>query len=480
MRINGRRELIYLALAAAEVCWVSPIFLVLNQAISRHRPLLLWLGMLILLLGFFYFYRALVQANLSLRLQQTLLTVALLASIFLVIRGHLYAGLTMSGGEWIEFLGQRLATLTALVPDEVLAALALIYLWARGMHLARRSISTESAGYSFRSGIVIFIWFGLGIALLTGKDLTPYILPFFFFALVAIALARIEEISHLPGGSQAPFSGYWAGSSIVAVALLLLLGMAVALFFNGGSLRQILTWLSPVFYLLLMLLFALALLFFTGLDWLFSLLPVNWEPFRQFLDSIISQVRSAFPELTSPGDAVDPATVRAFTISSNVILLASLVAVVLLLTWYRLRRAQDREADETRESLLSAAALARSLRDLLQAGRQRLGDLADLAGRLGLERFLSAISIRRIYVNLVRLATEQGYPRAAAQTPYEYIDTLHQALPGSEAESALITQAYIDAHYGQLPDTPHELQLIRDAWERVRVRQADRQKEAHK
>ena len=43
--------------------WVTPIFAVLSQATLRHRPLLLWLGMLVLLLGFFYLYRALALAR---------------------------------------------------------------------------------------------------------------------------------------------------------------------------------------------------------------------------------------------------------------------------------------------------------------------------------------------------------------------------------------------------------------------------------
>ena len=65
--LNGRRELICLALAAAEACCVAPLFLAVSYNIARHSPLLLWIGMLVLLLGFFYFYRALALANLSLR-----------------------------------------------------------------------------------------------------------------------------------------------------------------------------------------------------------------------------------------------------------------------------------------------------------------------------------------------------------------------------------------------------------------------------
>jgi len=465
---SGRRELIYVALAAAEMCWVTPIFAALSQETLSHRPLLLWLGMLILLLGFFYLYRALVQANLPLAAQQGLLLSALLLSIVLLVRYHVYADLSLHGTEWIDYLLWRLSSVTVFLP-EMLAVLALIYLWARGIHLARRSVSVDSVGFSFRAGIVILIWFGIGITFLTRREVTPFVIPYFFFALTAVALARIEETSQLPGGSRVHFSGYWVGSSVVAVVLLMAVGMAVVFFFYGGSLEQIFSWLSPVFNLLLILLYNVMLWLLGAISWLMSLIPIDWGALKGMLEGLSQQLQAALKGLNLPSAEPSPAAERAFHLSANVVLIIILIALVLLFTWYRWRRARARGADETHESLLSAGALGRSLADLLQAGRQRLGDLA---GRVLGIQFLSAISIRRIYANLVRLATEQGYPRASAQTPYEYLVTLLQALPGSEADTTLITNAYVNAHYGKLPDTMEELRQIRDAWYRVRAQPA--------
>jgi len=245
--------------------------------------------------------------------------------------------------------------------------------------------------------------------------------------------------------------------------------MAVAVFFYGGSLEQIFSWLSPLFNLLLILVYNLALWLLAAIWWLVSLLPINWGALREAFDSLSVQLRSALEGLDRSSLEPSPAAERVFHLSANVVLVVVLITLVLLFTWYRQRRARARGADETHESLLSAATLGRSLADLLQAGRQRLGEVA---GRILGVQFLSAISIRRIYANMVRLATEQGYPRGSAQTPYEYLDTLRQALPGSETETALITNAYVNAHYGKLPDTPEELQQIRDAWQRVRAQQA--------
>jgi hypothetical protein len=82
---------------------------------------------------------------------------------------------------------------------------------------------------------------------------------------------------------------------------------------------------------------------------------------------------------------------------------------------------------------------------------------------------LSAITIRRIYANLVRLATRAGYPRARSETPFEYVGTLQQVWPGLESDVALITDAYVQAHYGQVPESRDELQQIRACWERIRA-----------
>ncbi len=112
---------------------------------------------------------------------------------------------------------------------------------------------------------------------------------------------------------------------------------------------------------------------------------------------------------------------------------------------------------------------------MLRGGVDRLAELAGLLGRFGpTARFLAAVSIRRIYANLMRLGAEAGYPRRQAQTPYEYLETLCQALPGSQEDVTVITEAYVQAHYGQLPDSLEEVQRIRACWERAHAREMER------
>jgi hypothetical protein len=429
----------------------------------------MWLGLLTIMLGFFYGYRALLRAGLPLRQQQGLMVLVLLLAILLVLRGHLYAGPPQGKG-WLAMLIDHLSDLSILLSGEMVAAGLMIYLWGRAMHLAGRSLSTVSVGLTFRAGIVILVWFGLAVGLLLRRDVTAFVLPYFFFSLVAVALARIEEVSQLPGGSQAQFSGYWVGSSVAAVAVLVLAGAALAALFAGGGLQPVLRLLTPIFYVVVGLLVGVALLMFALLQAITAGLHLNWGAVGQLLQDLLVRLQKIAAGLEQPStQPADPGLLRAIHLSGNLLLIGGLVVLILALTWLRLRRGREEPGNETRESVLSLGSIADGLAALLRGGRRRL---AGLAGRVGLNQFLAAISIRHIYANLVRLASEAGYPRAAAQTPYEYLDVLRRAFPEGQVETALITNAYVRAHYGELPDTPAELQRIRDAWQRVREQQS--------
>jgi hypothetical protein len=472
---NSRREAIHMALAAAELCWAAPLFMALSEAGSRHSPPLLWLGMLVLLLGFFYLYRALEKANLSLPLHQSLMLVALLLILLFFLRFHIYAQAGSRGVDWLLEPFRRFADLGAAWGDDLVAILTLIYLWARGIQLARRSITPQAVGSSFRVGVVVFVWCGLFTLVFSRGDMAGFVAPFFFFSLVAIALARVEEISHMLGSSKIRGGSFWIGSSVAAVAFLVLLGLLLSVLFTGGALERVLHFFSPLLTLLQLLIFGLVFLVIGFFELVLSLVPID-------LSAWLERLRKAAEGLqldTGPlpqAEAQTEAQLRLLgTVQLGVIvaIIVGFIVLVLLFTWWRVHRNAEEELGESRESLLSAGAVARSLLAMLRSGRERLGEMAGMVDRFGLgSRLLSALSIRRIYANLVRLATAAGYPRVKAQTPFEYLSVLCEAWPDQESDLTLITQAYVNAHYGEVPDTREELERIRGCWERVRGQKA--------
>jgi hypothetical protein len=473
--INSRREAIYLALSAAELCWAAPLFMTLSEAGRRHSPWLLWLGMLVLLLGFFYLYRALEKANLSLRLHQSLMLVALLLMLLFFFRFHIYARAGLQGADWLLEPFRRFTDLGAAWAEDLLAILTLIYLWARGIHLARRSITAQAVGFSFRAGVVIFVWCGLLTLLFSHGDMAGFVAPFFFFSLVAIALARVEEISHMPGSSKVRGSSFWIGSTVAAVAFLVLLGLLLSVFFTGGGLERVLRFFSPLLTLVQLLIFGLVFLVLGFFELLLSLVPIDLSAWLERLRRATEALQLDAGPLPQ-AEAQTAAQLRLLgTVQLGVIvaIIVGFIALVLLFTWWRVHRNGEEELGESRESLLSAGAVARSLLAMLRSGRERLGEMAGLVDRFGLgSRLLSAISIQRIYASLVRLAAGAGYPRVKAQTPFEYLVVLCEAWPDNESDLTLITNAYVNAHYGEVPDTREELERIRGCWERVRGQRA--------
>jgi len=473
--LNVRQEVMLVALAAAEICWVAPIFLALSQVSAPHVPLLLSLGMLVLLLGFFYVYRAVVAANLPLRLQQGVVLLVLLLAIGLFLRYHVYAGPEWRGASWFITLLRSLADVEAVQPGGWVAVMFLIYFWARGIHLARRSLSLQGVAFSFRAGVVILIAGALLMHFLSDLDAAGFVIPYFFFALLAVALARIEEVSQVPNSSRSVFSGFWIGSTLASVGLLVLLGMGVALFFYGGGLQGVIDWLWPAVVVVELILVGIGVLLLAIVEAVLGLFSLDLSTLGLGLREALARLGEALTLPTfapPPGSNPDtrPPFLGVAQVAMAVGIPLGIIGLVLLLTWYRQWRARHGGRDEARESTFSAGALARGLRAALEDGLARLGELAGLVDRFGVgSRFLAALSVRRIYANVVRLATDAGYPRARSQTPYEYLGVLRRALPERQEEVLAITEAYVAAHYGQVPDTREELARLRACWQRIRA-----------
>ena len=107
-----------------------------------------------------------------------------------------------------------------------------------------------------------------------------------------------------------------------------------------------------------------------------------------------------------------------------------------------------------------------------------LAQIRTLAGQFGGHHRRSIASIRKIYASMVDLATEAGYPRRAADTPYEYRSTLYDAFADSREAVDTITEAYVRTHYGEVPDTPAKMAQIVQFWEQLRAHVTPRAKDA--
>jgi hypothetical protein len=103
-------------------------------------------------------------------------------------------------------------------------------------------------------------------------------------------------------------------------------------------------------------------------------------------------------------------------------------------------------------------------------------NLDDLLRLRQARQYLAAARIRRIYAHLLALSAKLDLPRPAARTPLEFLPSLQGLFPGLKGELSTITSAYLLVRYGELPETPEELQEVETAWHLVSASGADQLK----
>jgi len=117
---------------------------------------------------------------------------------------------------------------------------------------------------------------------------------------------------------------------------------------------------------------------------------------------------------------------------------------------------------EAPEFILGRGEAAQILRKALQEG------WAELVERFRpVRRWQATERIRRAYARLLELSAARGQARLPSQTPLEFLPALVQAFPGKDAETNLITQAYLKIRYGQYPEILDDVQRVEDALARI-------------
>ncbi len=341
----------------------------------------------------------------------------------------------------------------------VVLAVGLFILWWRNVDIVREGFSMGSTSLRFRLGVVALFWTVI-FAAFVHMNLTPIIFVFFAAALVAMALARVEDVSRSLGGVVTPFNRTWALILAASVTAVMLVGAIAVAIFTPDTLRTMLGWLAPLWLVLSFILIAIIALLARLLEPLIMLLVDALRPVAENLFRFQPQQAQA-PQDQTPIDLeryVPPIILD----SAKWLALVGVVvlALWLLTVWARQRRQATLEGvPELRESVWSAEAFADDARGLLDR----------LLGRFRRHRpSIATDSVRHIYASLQVLAAERGSPRPPDDTPYEYLPRLQALLPDAAADLALLTDAYVDAHYHEIAPTEVELGAAQAAWQRVR------------
>ncbi|MGH2536649.1 MAG: DUF4129 domain-containing protein [Candidatus Promineifilaceae bacterium] len=465
----GRRELLPLCWAAVETALIAPLGLAFMPwaAAWPQAGVALWL--LLTLLTAFNLSRAMNLLRWPLPRQQTAMAVALLLTLVVTIRLLLYAEYGLFDFGWLAEWWSHLARFDHPAWRREIVVFMLVALaWWRGIALVGRPIDIGDAGLRFRLGALLaaplVALFG-GLRL--GAAITPFILLYLFAALLAMVLTRVEQLERNRIGRSYPITGRWLLVVVSAAAAVVALTAGITALLTGEPLRALAAWLGPVWAALGLLYYAVlavssllispVLIAFT---WLFGQI---FDLLREPLSEAAGRLRQNLAPLFGPAP-VEPVeglggglSLLTRQLLVGLFLLTAVLIVALLLRRQMARRLEMAAAGE--RSPGAGPGLSRP------AGLGRR-----LLARLGLgRRWWAAASVRRIYQQMCWLAAEHGYPRAASETPLEYLPTLGRAWPEQRAETGLITAAYNRVRYGEIPETAAELEALRLAWQSLQA-----------
>jgi hypothetical protein len=441
----GRRTLIYLALALMTASWITGLLWAILGDTGPPLPVTLATVML-LVVGPLSLSRWLRRLELRREVHRGILALAFIFLALLIVSSGFYNNYGLFGGSWMSQVLEDDMSIEVFhnpVTSFTLAALC----WWLGLTLGdMRLNSTNLARYFYASLAILLlptVFFVSDVS--QGPVWLFYVL--LFAALVTLGLGRVEEVARRSQDRGSPFTLYWLAQlglmsglllGIVALAQLLRLGHGVGL---------ILVSVAPIVSALIFP------LIYVGAK------LITMTGFR--LSAVVSE--------SDPSSAAQIGLVpepSAFQILCTGLLLLVLVFLVVFLIVFTSRRWRQMAEDTTEEERAALPSLGDRVSDAMEDGLARVGLRLPSLGRL--QRHLPTRSIRRVYAATVALAAERGYPRPQARTPFEHLPTLRRAFPGCEQEVVLITEAYVAAHYGQVPDTREELQHIQAALARLR------------
>jgi hypothetical protein len=301
-------------------------------------------------------------------------------------------------------------------------------------------------------------------------DPSSAIFAFFFCGLLAVALARFEEI---PSAQQPRADRYWLPILLLAIAAvlggsMLVVAILAAVGGVGVSALDALTSLTG-------LLGQILLLLLTPFGYLVYWLIMLLEWLRG------GTARPADPQVSAPAMPLDkqgteptqlPFLLEQFLRVLPVVLFLILASWLLIRALNRSRGDAEATNGEYRESIGGLGSLWNDLSGffaglwarLTGQARERLNALAAAVS----QEPDAALSARQIYAKLLRLAARLGSPRRPEQTPLEYLPDLERALPEAGDDPAGVTAVYNQARYGASPPRPDDLALAREAWERIK------------
>jgi hypothetical protein len=355
----------------------------------------------------------------------------------------------------------------ARVPVGPMLIVWVLFLWRRGVQFGNAYLTLVRASFGLRLGILsILVIAVIGSAELRNDMLA--VVPFFFlFGLYGASLARADSLNLDASGRQSPFGRGWMLALLMVSTFVTFGGYLLAHWLSGTEIGYLQRTLGIIGE-------GVLTVFFLLLSPILLALQVIYDIARAKMpDEFVTPLTSRRDASNSNGGTSVPWLADLFVVLGDVLVVALVISVILILLafiWFLLvaRGRRQEYEDEERETLGAGEVIGgfrRSLRDSWRRLADTLGLLRQFGGGHGL---LAALTIRRMYARMEKLASARGYPRTPSETPYEFYQQLHHAFPGQGQAVQCITEAYVAVRYGNIPEDRSELAKVRLAWHLLR------------
>jgi hypothetical protein len=338
--------------------------------------------------------------------------------------------------------------------------IALYTFWRGTRLLDHDSISLRRLFARASVGLLLIVGFSALSSLRPGDIrltlTTTMLLTFFAVGLLAIALATASE-EHDTRLSQLGWRGLL--TLVGAIGLVLVFGVLFTAVFGQEAALAVRRIAQVVIFMAGLIILPFLLILEGLFRWLASLL--NLGGLEQMLARLQQQQRQQQTIAAEPLNIFPPWVSTAFQI-----FLALLPVLIIVLLYMLVRRRARREPnrDEERESIWSWSGLRADLLDLL-AGLRRSRSEEGLRAALARLRGDDPVSrIRRSYIGLLLAGEAREHPRAAPQTPREYLPEAGAMLPSAAHQIAELSAIYERARYHPDSATSADADTAERAW----------------
>jgi hypothetical protein len=412
-----------------------------------------------------------------------------LIAIFLVLRIEYSAGYNLLNGSWFATYGNEIISFFTKYPPFVFGIIAGLYFWWRGINLARSRLYFDDIYHSFliQLATLVFLIIMWSFTYKSGplKNITSsigiYVVGFFFFGLLALALTNlrvIQEKFRKKGELSKNFGRRWLTTILIVIGGVIMLGVGFASIFSsqfvsllGKFMNSISGAYSAVINFILLAIGLLVQLIYDIGEFLINLIP---KPKALTTTPETSPLVATTTTPGSGGVYYNPQLV----LIVKLVFLALIVFGVIFLISKAIRRRhqteQSEDIEEVQESLWSwegfKADLMVFFKSIFQLFKRTHKPVqANIATDWQVEDDIERrLNIREIYQHLLWHGARLKIPREKYETPSEYARRLGRAVPDGKEPLDEITGLYIDARYGDHPVEEKQNDKANSLWHKLR------------